>query len=163
MLFSGCEFAQDTEWAYAGSIQWYLNLDDMHVGVQRLVKDMNEMMRRERPLYELDFDKEGFEWIDGGDVDHSAITFMRKSNNPDELIVVACNFTPVPLYDYKIGVPTAGIYEEILNTDNMKYGGSGVLNQGDLETFEPGWNFRPYALNVTLPPLGTIVLKLKRT
>ena len=162
LLFSGCEFAQDTEWAYAGSIQWHLNLDEMHVGVQRLIKDMNEMIRREAPLHELDFDREGFEWIDGGDVDHSAITFMRKSSNSDELIVVACNFTPVPLYDYKIGVPKAGIYEEILNTDNIKYGGSGVLNQGELETFEPGWNFKSYALNVTLPPLGTIVLKLKR-
>ena len=86
----------------------------------------------------------GFEWIDGSDVEHSVISYIRKAKDLDDFIVVVCNFTPTVLHHYLVGVAQSGTYEEIFNSDNLKYGGSDVLNKGDLKTREPGWNFKKY-------------------
>ncbi|MBO5997389.1 MAG: 1,4-alpha-glucan branching protein GlgB [Alphaproteobacteria bacterium] len=162
LLFMGNEFAQDHEWRYDDSLSWNLLLNSDHSGIQKLVKDLNELHKTEPALHQLDFEEAGFEWIDGADVEHSVISFIRKSNDPDDFLVCVTNFTPAPLRDYKVGVNKAGIYTEIFNSDNLKYGGSGVLNQGDLKTVQPGWNFKDYALNLTIPPLATIILKPKQ-
>ncbi|MBP5534896.1 MAG: 1,4-alpha-glucan branching protein GlgB [Alphaproteobacteria bacterium] len=162
LLFMGDEFAQDHEWRYDDSLSWNLLSNSDHRGIQKLVKDLNELHRTEPALHQLDFEEDGFEWIDGADVEHSVISFMRKSKDPDDFLVCVSNFTPVPLHDYKVGVNRAGIYTEIFNSDNLKYGGGDVLNKGDLKTVQPGWNFKDYALNLTIPPLATIILKPKK-
>jgi len=162
LLFMGNEFAQDHEWRYNDSLSWNLLLNSDHSGIQKLVKDLNNLHLNEPALHQLDFEQNGFEWIDGADVEHSVISFIRKAKDADDFVVCISNFTPATLYDYKVGVNQGGAYEEILNTDNLKYGGSGVLNQGDLNAFKPGWNFKEYALNLTIPPLSTIILKPKK-
>ncbi len=159
LLFMGDEFAQDHEWRYNDSLSWNLLLNWDHSGVQKLVRDLNHLHIEQPALHELDFEEAGFEWIDGADVEHSVISFIRKSKNPDDFLVCVSNFTPTTLYDYKVGVNQAGIYREIFNSDNMCYGGSGVLNSGDLHTLEMGWNFKRHSLNLTIPPLATIILK----
>jgi UDP-2-acetamido-3-amino-2,3-dideoxy-glucuronate N-acetyltransferase len=109
----------------------------------------------------LDFDEKGFEWIDGSDVEHSVISFIRKSMDPDDFIISVSNFTPQVWHNYKVGVDRAGVYQEILNSDDIKYNGSGVVNGQDLKTSSNGWNFKKYSLNLTLPPLSTIIIKPK--
>ena len=161
LLFMGNEFAQDHEWRYDDSLSWNELLNPQHSGVQRLVKDLNALHVEEPALHQLDFEEAGFEWIDGSDVEHSVISFIRKSKDPDDFVVCVSNFTPQPLYNYKVGVNRAGIYTEIFNSDNPIYGGSGVGNFGDLKTDNNGWNFKRYALNLTIPPLATIILKPK--
>ena len=136
-------------------------MNSQHSGVQKLVKDLNKLHLKEPALSMYDFEEKGFEWIDGSDVEHSVISFMRKSKDEKDFIISVSNFTPVPLHDYKVGVPFEGVYQEIFNTDSSEYGGGDVLNEGDLVASDKGWNFRPYALNLTLPPVSTIYLKLK--
>jgi len=161
LLFMGNEFAQDHEWRYDDSLSWNLLLNERHSGVQKLVKDLNELHRDQPALSMFDFEEKGFEWIDGSDVEHSVISFMRKTDDEKDFIVSVSNFTPVPLYNYKVGVPIGGVYHEIFNSDNLRYGGGDVLNKGDLIASDKGWNFKPFALNLTLPPLSTIYLKRK--
>ena len=147
LLFMGNEFAQDHEWRYDDSLSWNLLLNERHSGVQKLVKDLNELHRDQPALSMFDFEEKGFEWIDGSDVEHSVISFMRKTNDDKDFIVSVSNFTPVPLYNYKVGVPVGGVYHEIFNSDNLRYGGGDVLNKGDLIASDKGWNFKPFALN----------------
>ena len=162
LLFMGNEFAQDREWKFNDSLAWHLLLNSNNVGIQRLIKDLNELHKTEKALYELDFEEKGFEWIDGSDADRSVVSFKRKAKDSEDFIIVVSNFTPVVWENYKVGTDEAGVYEEIFNSDNLKYGGSDVLNKGDLQTVVPGWNFKEYALNLTLPPLATIILRPKR-
>ena len=162
LLFMGSEFAQTHEWRFNDSLSWNELLDKNRNGIQTLVKDLNELHKTEPALYELDFDQTGFEWIDGSDTEHSVISFIRKSTNDDDFIISVSNFTPEVLHNYKVGVNKAGIYQEIFNSDNVKYNGSGVLNTGDLHTLSDGWNFKKYALSLTLPPLSTIIIKPKK-
>ncbi len=162
LLFMGNEFAQAWEWKYDQSLGWHLLNDSSHKGIQKLVKDLNSLHKTERALYEEDFEEDGFEWIDGSDVDHSVVSYIRKAKSTDDFVIIVCNFTPVPLSHYKVGTNNPGTYQEIFNSDNTIYGGSNVLNLGDLNTLDPGWNFKKYALDLTLPPLATIILKLKK-
>lgn len=162
LLFMGGEFGQTTEWHYDQSLCWHLLENPEHRRIQQLTTDLNRLYKEESFLSELDFSPEGFEWIDGSDVDNSVVSFMRKGKNKDEILMVVCNFTPVVRTNYQVGTNTAGVYEEILNTDDAKYGGSGVVNLGPLPTKEPGWNFKKYALNLTLPPLAVIFLRFRQ-
>ena len=162
LLFMGSELAESAEWNFADSLHWNLLDYESHQGVHHLVKDLNAFYKQSPALYQQDCIAEGFEWIDGSDMENSVLTFMRKGKNPDETIVVACNFTPVPRYNYRIGVNESGIYQEVLNTDKKMYWGSGIENAGDIQTEEPGWNFKPYALQVVLPPLSVIAFQLKQ-
>ena len=161
LLFMGSEFAQGHEWKFNDSLSWNELLNKNKNGIQTLVKDLNELHKTEPALYELDFEQTGFEWIDGSDTEHSVISFIRKSTNEDDFVISISNFTPEVLHNYKVGVNKAGIYQEIFNSDNVKYNGSGVLNAGDLKTSSDGWNFKKYALSLTLPPLSTIIIKPK--
>ena len=159
LLFMGNELAVRSEWRYADSLDWGLLKQPKHLGIQKLVADLNNLYQQTPALYEVDFESSGFEWIDGNDFENSCFTFMRHGRRPEDTVVVACNFTPVPRYNYRIGVNEPGLYREILNSDAVGYGGSNVLNEGYLQTEEPGWNFKPHALQVVLPPLSVVCFK----
>lgn len=161
LLFMGAELAENKEWNYADSLNWDLLFNPNNKGIQTLLKDLNELYRQQESLHLYDCDERGFEWVDGSDVTGSTMTFMRKGSDPKDNLIVACNFTPVPRYDYKIGVSESGVYEQIFNSDDLKYAGSGVGNYQDLQALEPGWNFKPYKLQIVLPPLSVVVFKLK--
>lgn len=159
LLFMGNEFGVRREWNYADSLDWSLLKDENHKGLSDMIRALNDFYRSQTTLTELDFDPAGFEWIDGNDSQNSVFTFMRHNKKGDSLIV-ACNFTPVVRENYRIGVNEAGMYEEVFNTDLMRYGGSGVENKGDIPARD-GWNFKPFGIHVTLPPLSVTVYRLK--
>ncbi len=160
LLFMGQEWGSTREWNYATSLEWYLLQYPVHKGAQTLVKELNAFYKTHPELYSLDCEGSGFEWIDGGDVENSCLTFMRKDKQGNRLIV-GCNFTPVPRYNYRIGVEQKGTYQEVFNTDLARFNGSDTKNIGDIQTEEPGWNFKPYAIRVVLPPLAVVVFQIK--
>jgi 1,4-alpha-glucan branching enzyme len=145
LLFMGGEFAQEREWNHDQSLDWHLLDDPMHAGVQSLVRDLNRLYRTEPALHELDCDAAGFEWIDGGDAENSVFVYLRRARSDARSILVACNMTPLVRHSYRIGVPAAGAWREILNTDAEPFGGSGVLN-GPMEAEPTGWHGRPFSL-----------------
>ena len=164
LLFMGNEFAQGREWNYEESLDWFL-LDEnhggpWHKGVLQLVKDLNGVYQNNAPLFELDGEPEGFDWLVVDDAENSVFAFERKSSNGERIIVIS-NFTPVPREGYRIGVNAAGEYEEILNTDSMYYQGSNVGNFGLVESEEIASHGRDNSISVTIPPLATIYLKYK--
>lgn len=161
LLFMGNEMGVRSEWNYADSLDWGLLNDTAHQGVQTFIKELNAFYRSTPALFDNDNASSGFEWIDGGDFENSCFTFMRKTRS-GETLVVACNFTPVPRYNYRIGVNESGIYKEVFNSDLTRYGGSGVKNDTEIQTEEPGWNFKPYALQVVLPPLAVVCFQFKQ-
>lgn len=159
LLFMGGEFAQWEEWNHEKSLDWALLNFDSHRGVQRLVKDLNRVMKENPALYELDFSPEGFEWIDFSDWEKSVVSFLRKSKEGKNVVLVVANFTPVPRYDYRIGVPKGGFWEEIINTDAKEYWGSGMGNLGGKEAEKIPFHGRGYSLSLTLPPLSVLYLR----
>ena len=161
LLFMGDEFGQWAEWNFAGSLEWHVLQYEPHRGVSNLVKDLNRLYHNEPSLYEVDFDHTGFEWIDCNDSEQSIIAFLRYNEHKDECLIFVCNFTPVPRHNYRIGVPAPGYYREVLNTDATEYWGSGVGNAGGLQSDDQAWHGLPASINLTLPPLSTIVFKLK--
>ncbi len=160
ILFMGCEFGQGSEWQSDRALDWWALGYSFHQGVQRVVQDLNGLHFRLPALHYYDFESSGFEWIDCHDAQQSALSYIRKNGN--ETLVVLINFTPVPRHDYQIGVPFAGEYREIFNSDSIDYGGSNVGNGPDLLTVlsEP-WMGRPYSLKVTMPPLAGVIFRLE--
>jgi 1,4-alpha-glucan branching enzyme len=158
LLFMGGEIAQEREWDHDTSIDWHLLDDPMHSGMQKLVKDLNWLYRKRSALYERDCEGEGFSWIDCNDGDASIISYIRRGADPNDFVVVVCNFTPVVRRGYRIGVPQSGRYYEALNTDSSFYGGGNVGNGGGLSTLGKPWHGMADCLSVTLPPLATVVL-----
>lgn len=157
LLFMGTEFGQGTEWDSRRVLDWYVLDYPLHRGLQSLVKDLNRLYHRTPALHYYDFQWDGFEWIDPNDADQSVLSYMRKYG--DDFLVVAVNFTPIPRENYRIGVPRAGYYREILNSDSEYYGGSNIGNGASpLEAEEIPWMNRPYSIEVTLPPLAGIIL-----
>lgn len=159
LLFMGGELAQWKEWNHDESLEWHVLQYPFHQGVQRWVRDLNHLYKNESALYQLDFSNEGFEWIDFSDWGKSIISFIRKAKNRDEIILVACNFTPVPRYNYRIGVPKGGFWRELLNSDATIYSGSGHGNGGGVEASPIPSHGRYYSLSLTLPPLGILFFK----
>lgn len=162
LLFMGSEFAQEREWDYDGSLDWHLLDDPLHKGVHSLLRDLNRLYRVEPCLHELDTDPHGFSWIDCNDRDNSVLTYMRRAKQADDIAVIACNFTPVVREGYRVGVPHPGFYHEVLNTDSEWYGGGNIHNEGGHPAEEVPWHGHPYSLNLTLPPLATVVFKRER-
>lgn len=158
LLFMGGEFAQWREWSHEESLDWHLLNYDSHRGIQRLVKDLNRFYREEKALHELDCEPHGFEWVDFHDWEKSIISYLRKSSYGD-LILVVCNFTPVPRFDYRVGVPREGFWKELLNTDSYIYGGSNLGNFGGVYAENIPFHNRPYSLRLTLPPLAVVIFK----
>lgn len=159
LLFMGCEFGQWNEWNADGELQWDLLQWDSHKGLKQEVADLNQLIRREPALHELDFDGAGFEWVDCQNRHDSVLSFLRKAKNSDDFVLVCLNLTPV-VRDYRVGVPRAGVYHEIFNSDSHFYAGTNVGNHA-IQAQQPGAQGRPYALQLKLPPLGGLVLKLR--
>jgi 1,4-alpha-glucan branching enzyme len=159
LQFMGQEIAQRNEWTETRSLDWHLLQYDTHRGIQRLVADLNKLLASEPALYQVDFEWQGFEWVDANDSDNSVYSFIRRGKNPDDLLIVILNATPVVRYGYHIGVPRPGHYEEVLNTDSATYGGSNVGNLGGMNAGEHAWQGRRYSLALTLPPLAAVFLK----
>jgi 1,4-alpha-glucan branching enzyme len=163
MLFMGGEFGQWIEWNSNQSLDWHLLDYEPHRLLQQLVADLNRLYRAEPALHEVDFEYAGFEWVDFRDTDNSVVVFLRRARARDEHVVVVCNFTPAPRYGYRIGVPAACFYREVLNTDATAYGGSGVTNSaGQYAMYQP-WHNQPFCLELNLPPLGVAILKPELT
>jgi 1,4-alpha-glucan branching enzyme len=157
LLFMGGEFAQEAEWNHDQSLDWHLLDDGMHRGVQALVRDLNRLYRETPALHLLDTKPEGFKWIDASDKEASIVSFLRWGRDDDAPALVVCNFTPVPRESYRIGVPKGGRWIERLNTDSADYGGSDMGNGGAVQANAVSWHGRPYSLNLTLPPLSTLI------
>ncbi|MGB5486900.1 MAG: 1,4-alpha-glucan branching protein GlgB [Lysobacterales bacterium] len=159
LLFMGAEIAQQREWNHDQSLDWHLLDQPLHLGVQSLVCDLNRVYRDTVALHELDFSHEGFEWIDWQDADSSVLCWLRRATNGDFVVCVS-NFTPLVRAGYRIGMPQEGCYSELLNTDSIKYGGSGVGVHGEVHTENIESHGRAHSLQIDLPPLATIMLKI---
>lgn len=159
LLFMGGEFGQWREWDHQSSLEWHLLDEDLHGKLQAYVRDLNRLYRSQPALYERDFQPEGFEWIDCHDWEGSVLTFLRRAKDPADFLVIAVNFTPVPRENYRVGVPEAGFYRELLNSDSDFYGGSNLGNAGGVVADPIPAFGRPYSLSLTLPPLAILILK----
>jgi 1,4-alpha-glucan branching enzyme len=159
LLFMGGEFGQWNEWNFDASLQWDLLQWQSHQGVQKLVTDLNGLIKREKALHEQDFEYHGFEWIDCHNYDDCVLSYIRKAKDPGDFLVVVCNFTPVPRHWHRLGVPEACWYEEIFNSDSGYYAGSNLGNHPGVAGETLPSHGRPASIQVTLPPLGVIVLK----
>jgi 1,4-alpha-glucan branching enzyme len=162
MLFMGGELGQWIEWNSGKSLDWNLLDYEPHQKLHGLVAQLNRLYRAEGALHQIDFEYTGFEWIDFHDADHSVIAFLRKGKTPGDHLVVVCNFTPVPHRGYRVGVPEACFYREILNTDDLQFGGSGVTNATGRQAIPVAWQNQPCQVELALPPLGVIFLKPER-
>jgi 1,4-alpha-glucan branching enzyme len=158
LVFMGGEFGQRREWTHEGALEWWVLQYPEHAGVQRWVADLNKLYREEPALHQVDFDAAGFEWIDCHDAEKSVLSFLRRPRAGPPVLAV-CNFTPVPRENYIIGVPQSGYWRELLNSDAMHYGGSGIGNLGGAEAAPAPAHGRFHSLSLTLPPLSAIFLK----
>ncbi len=159
LLFMGGEFGQWREWSHDESLDWHLLQYPSHTGLQRWVEDLNRTYRDEPALHQLDFDPSGFEWIDCNDSEQCVISFVRRGRSPDDVVLIACNFTPIPRFNYRLGVPNGGFWKEILNSDANEYGGSGHGNMGGVGAAPIPVHGRQHSLTLTLPPLGAVFFK----
>ena len=162
LLFMGSEFGQWNEWDHDSSLQWDLLQWESHQGLQKLVADLNAMYRREPALFERDFDSHGFEWIDCNNHQDSAFSFLRRAANSDDYLVVVCNFTPVAREGFRVGVPEPGYYREIFNSDSHYYAGSNVGTHPGVMAEATPFHSRPHSIQMTTPPLATVVFKPER-
>ncbi|MBU2902851.1 1,4-alpha-glucan branching protein GlgB [Maribacter dokdonensis] len=158
LMFMGGEFGQTAEWNFQQSLDWHLLQYSVHKGVQDFVKDLNHLYRNSPGLYEKQFSPEGFQWIDYGDHENSVLTYVRKGHDEKNDLVIACNFTPVPRENYRIGNPKKGKLKEILNSDDAKYGGGGNLNEKITSSTKPSHGHKK-SIVITIPPLGIVILK----
>jgi len=159
LLFMGGEFGQRREWAHDSTVEWDLLKDDRHSGIQQWITDLNRLYRNEPALYERDFVPAGFEWVDCTDAGSSVISLLRKGKSTDEVVLIVCNFTPVPRPNYRIGAPYGGFWKEVLNSDATQYGGRGWGNLGGSEAVPIPLHGRTHSITLTLPPLAALYLK----
>ena len=156
LLFMGGEIAQWREWNHETSVDWHLLEYSPHSGVQQWVRDLNNYYRSTSALWECDFEHTGFEWIDSHDAENSTISFIRKGNRTNKIVLVICNFTPVPRLRHRVGVPRGGYWRETLNSDASVYGGSGIGNMGGVHADQTHAQSRWNSVIVTLPPLSAV-------
>lgn len=163
LLFMGGEFGQWREWSEDRSLDWHLLEDGRHVGIQTFVAELNKIYGRETALYADDYSWDGFSWLDIHDYQRSILAYLRTDKSKNENLLVVCNFTPVVRHDYRLGVPAKGQYEELLNSDEARFGGSNVINEGQFKAQETPWHDQPLSIQITLPPLGATIFKLAST
>ncbi|MBI4368220.1 MAG: 1,4-alpha-glucan branching protein GlgB [Candidatus Omnitrophica bacterium] len=161
LLFMGGDFAQSREWDSGTSLDWHFLDYAPHRQVHQFVKDLNAVYKKYKAFYEVDFEYQGFEWIDFSDAGASLISFIRWSRDYEDLLLVTCNMTPVPRMSYRLGVPRPGFYEEIFNSDAREYGGSGIGNLGGVRTQDISWQSRPCSIQVHFPPLAINIYRWK--
>jgi 1,4-alpha-glucan branching enzyme len=159
MLFMGGEIGQWREWAHDASLQWELLKYPLHAGLQKWVRDLNHLYKDEPVLYEADCEPAGFEWIDCNDADGSTLSLMRKGKHTSTIVLVVCNFTPVPRHNYRVGAPRGGFWQEVLNSDAKEYGGSNMGNIGGVEAAPVPLHGRSHSLTLTLPPLSALFFR----
>ena len=154
----GGEFGQWDEWNNDSSLDWHLLDQSEHSGLQKWVMDLNRIYRDYPSLHSKDLEEGGFEWIDCENVEESVLVLLRKGEKKSGQMVIVFNFTPAPRSNYKIGVPSAGLWKEVLNSDAHEYSGSGMGNLGGVETSSDSLHGQPYSLVITLPPLSAVFL-----
>jgi len=159
LLFMGSEIGQYEEWDYRSSIRWELLEFDYHRNLQNFVRELNRFYRENRALYQVDFHPSGFEWVDFHDVENSVIAFLRKAADPTDFLLFCCNFTPMVRRRYLFGVPAAGIYDEVFNSDAEGFGGSNVTNPGGIPSAPVKCHGRPHSITITLPPLAVVAFR----
>lgn len=160
LLFMGCEFAQGKEWDHDHSLDWHQLDIHWHSGVQALIKDLNKVYTSTPALYEKDCEDSGFCWLDHENAEQSVYSFIRFNHDRSQAVVVVCNFTAQTHQQFALGVPQAGTYQEILNSDDEKYAGSGQKNADQLQSTASPWQGQPHQISVTLPPLSTVIFQL---
>jgi len=160
--FMGGEFGQTKEWNHDFSLDWHLLEYPEHRGLKQLVGDLNRLYRSEPSLHQIDVRPEGFAWIDCNDHEGSVVSFVRRSSDPADFTVFIVNFTPVVRRPYRLGVPEAGHYREVINTDAEVYAGSNVGNQGGVDTEDIPTHGYEHSVSLVLPPLACLILKLER-
>ncbi len=159
LLFMGNEFAQWNEWNWERSLNWELLQEPEHQGIQHLVRDLNKLLGQQASLYERDMSADGFQWINCSDHAGSSLSWIRRARDPGNHLVVACNFTPVPKMNHKMGVPAAGKYAEVLNSDSRHYGGSNMGNQGEIRTLAEPLDGMDQCVEICLPPLAAVIFR----
>ncbi len=159
LLFMGGELAQYAEWKDKEQLDWHLLDYPLHQGIFQYVKALNQFYKRYPELYELDHDPNGFEWVDPHNVDQSIVAFRRKGKKQDQELIIVCNFTPAICYDYKVGVPLPGTYQEVFNSDQEEFGGSNQLNEDKHFSFPEKWHGLPQHIKIKVPPLAVAIFK----
>jgi 1,4-alpha-glucan branching enzyme len=163
LQFMGSEFGQRREWNHDASLDWHLAEQPLHAGLQQWVRDLNQLYRDSPPLYQRDADQGGFEWIDCNDHQRGVVSFIRRGRKPDDVLLFVFNFTPVPRHGERVGAPVGGFWREVLNSDALVYGGSGVGNAGGVQAVSEPHHGRPYRLEVTAPPLAVVIFHAAET
>jgi 1,4-alpha-glucan branching enzyme len=158
LLFMGGELGQEHEWRSDGSIDWHLLERTEHAGIQELVRDLNVRYRDEPALWEVDFEPEGFRWLEANDAEANVVAFARFAAEARRVVVCVCNLSPVPRPGYRIGLPRGGSWRELLNTDDERYGGGGICNRERIEAEPTPWHDQQYSAELTLPPLAVVWL-----
>jgi 1,4-alpha-glucan branching enzyme len=159
LLFMGAEFGQGSEWNYSQSLEWYVLEYPNHLGIQNVVKALNHLYKTEPALYEKSFEGSGFEWIDGGNANDSILIYGRKGHDPKDDLVIVLNMTPAAHHGSRVGVPAAGEWKEIFNSDEKQYWGSGLINPKPIKSEKEHWHGKDNSIKVDLPPLGASVFK----
>lgn len=158
LLFMGAEFGQSSEWSFQEGLEWQLTQYGFHSGIQEVIKDLNKLYKTSPALYEKQFDEDGFQWIEYNDRENTVITYLRKGKDPKDDLVVACNFTPVPRDNYRVGVPKSTQLKLVFNSDDIKYSGSG-MGKMTLKPSKTPWNGHDRSVVMTLPPLAVVVYR----
>jgi 1,4-alpha-glucan branching enzyme len=158
LLFMGGELAQEAEWSHERSLDWHLLEQPAHAGIQALVRDLNRIYKEEPALWEVDSDPSGFWWLEPNDADNNVVAFARQSREGERVVVFVANLSPVPRGPYRLGLPRAGRWRELLNTDSTFYGGSDVGNLGEIEPEPIPWHGQNFSAEITLPPLAAVWL-----
>jgi 1,4-alpha-glucan branching enzyme len=159
LFFMGCDIGDYNEWNHNASVPWQILQFPLHAGLQACMQELNRLYREQPAMHQVDFEYAGFEWVDIADVEKSIISFIRRAEKGSEYMLFVCNFTPEPRRNYEIGVPEAGFYEELLNTDAAAFGGSNMGNGGGVTARKVPKHFRPYSISITLPPLAVVAFK----
>jgi len=159
LLFQGAEFGQSSEWNFQESLQWYLLQYEVHKGVQNLIRDLNTLYKNQPALSQKQFQSEGFEWIDYNDAANSVLIYMRHGNDEKDDLIIACNMTPIPRENYKIGLPRKGKLVEVFNSDNKEYAGTGEFKNKLKTTKKSPWHFRDQSIEIVIPPLAMVAFK----
>jgi 1,4-alpha-glucan branching enzyme len=159
LLFMGGEIAQENEWSHDGEVEWHRLGEPAHAGIARLVRDLNRLYAAEPALHQRDAEPSGFRWVIGDDRANSVFAFLRFGHDAAPPILAVCNMTPVPRRDYRIGVPSAGVWREIFNSDSHLYGGSNMGNAGGLQTVPSPMHGEEQSLDLVLPPLAIVLFR----
>lgn len=160
LLFQGGEFGQSAEWNFEQSLDWHLLEQPSHQGIKKLVAALNLLYKTEPALTQKQFSPEGFSWIDTSDTNNTVVIYKREGHQAQQACIIALNLTPVPRIEYKIGVPKAGTYKEIFNSDNAEFGGTDNYKNSKLMAIEDSWQGQGASININLPPLGGVVIRL---